>query len=69
MRMSSSGKWGITGRNGSLRNSNGGRNGFDNVRRPMRQENGKNNKRPESITAKEDTILKNDLGPKYPELK
>lgn len=38
-------------------------------KKPLKPSEVKTNKRPESITAQDDMLLKNQLGPKYEELK
>lgn len=46
------------------------KNGFDTIKRPIRPQEGKDkSSRPEGVSAKDDTILKSELGPKYPEFK
>lgn len=45
------------------------KNNFDNIKKPIRPAEPKNLGRPEGVSAKEDTILKSELGPKYAEFK
>ena len=46
------------------------KNGFDQVKKPIRPNEGKDKSaRPQGVSAKDDTILKSEFGPKYPEFK
>lgn len=46
------------------------KNGFDTVKKPIRPAEAKEKStRPDGVSAKDDTILKSELGPKYAEFK